>query len=85
MQLDELKHMEEQTLKLNSVSSMNDSIKIVYRKLVGGEYIGAVSDYALLVYKLKDNKIVGINLGFKRKKAPIYKGDAETVINLLYY
>ena len=85
MQLEELKQMKEQILKLGSVSNMNDSIKIVYRKLVGGEYIGAVSDYALLVYKLKDNNIVGINLGFKRKKAPIYKCDTETVINLLYY
>lgn len=45
--------MKEQILKLGSVSNMNDSIKIVYRKLVGGEYIGAVGDYALLVYKLK--------------------------------
>lgn len=77
--------MKEQILKLGSVSNMNDSIKIVYRKFVGSEYIGAVGDYALLVYKLKDNNIAGINLGFKSGKDPIYKCDTETVINLLYY
>lgn len=77
--------MKEQILKLGSVSNMNDSIEIVYRKFAGSEYIGAVGNYALLVYKLKNNDIVGINLGFKRKKAPIYKCDTETVINLLYY
>lgn len=85
MQLDELKHMEEQTLKLNSVSSINDSIKIVYRKFAGVEYIGSVGDYALLVYKLQNNNIVGINLGFKRENDVTYKCDIEAVINLLYY
>ena len=83
--VDELKQMKEQTLILNSVSSINYSINIVYRKFADGEYIGAVGDYALLVYKLKNNNIVGINLGFKRKNDTIYKCDTEIVINLLYY
>lgn len=85
MQLEELKQMKEQILKLGRVSNMNDSIKIVYRKLVGGEYIGAVGDYALLVYKLKNNDIVGINLGFKKENDVIYNCDIEAVINILYY
>ena len=85
MQLDELKQKEEQILKLSSVSNMKDSIKKVYRKFAGGEYIGAVSDYALVVYKLKNNDIVGINLGFKKENDIIYNCDIEAVINILYY
>lgn len=85
MQLDELKQMKEQILKLSSISNMNDSIKIVYRKFAGGEYIGAVGDYALLVYKLKNNDIVGINLGFKKENDVIYNCNIEAVINILYY
>ena len=85
MQLEELKQMKEQILKLGRVSNMNDSIKIVYRKLVGDEYIGAVGDYALLVYKLKNNDIVGINLGLKKENDVIYNCDIEAVINILYY
>ena len=85
MQLDELKQMKEQILKLSSISNMNDSIKIVYRKFAGGEYIGAVGDYALLVYKLKNNDIVGINLGFKKENDVIYNCDIDAVINFLYY
>lgn len=85
LQLDELKQMEEQTLKLNSVSSINDSIKIVYGKFSDGEYIGFFGDYALLVYILKNNNIVGINLGFKKENDVAYKCDIEAVINILYY
>lgn len=85
MQLEELKQMKEQILKLSRISNMNDSIKIVYRKFAGGEYIGAVGDYALLVYKLKNNDIVGINLGFKKENDVIYNCDIEAVINILYY
>lgn len=85
LQLDELKQMEEQTLKLNSVSSINDSIKIVYGKFADGEYIGSFGDYALLVYILKNNNIVGINLGFKKENDVAYKCDIEAVINILYY
>ena len=76
--------MKEQILKLGSVSNMNDSIEIVYRKFVGSEYIGAVGNYALLVYKLKNNDIVGINLGFKKENDVIYNCDIEKQLLTFY-